>query len=143
MLPSANRKYFLSVHCQKIDVQSYFIVAKHVFLIGFFLTIRKALDTQLNLGWDSANNKQTMYFVFAIKNRHKHLSGDNGKTTRKEMSKLFLCDYLTAYNGMMKCQRNVNFEKIDTERSIRKFMDFDYYAEYLGITSSKILLWQC
>ena len=49
-------KCFLLIHCQKIDVQSYFIVAKHVFRIGFSLW--KTLDTQLNLDWDSADNKK-------------------------------------------------------------------------------------
>ena len=37
-----------------------------------------------------------MYFLFVIKTRHKSVSRGNSKTTQKEMSKLFLCDYLTS-----------------------------------------------
>ena len=43
------------------------------------------------------------------------VSRDNGKITRKEMSKLF---------DMVKCHRNVNFEEIDTERSTGKNEEF-------------------
>ena len=37
-----------------------------------------------------------MYLVFAIKIKYKSISRGNSKTTQKEMSKLFLCDYLTS-----------------------------------------------
>ena len=73
------------------------------------------MDTQLNFKLESGNDIQTMYFVFVIKTRHKSLSCDNGKITRKEMSKLFLCDYLTTHYSMVKCHGNVNFEEINSE----------------------------
>ena len=50
------------------------------------------LDIQLNFDWDLENDKQTMYFAFSIKARHKAVFGDTGKITRKEMLKLFSCD---------------------------------------------------
>ena len=51
--------------------------------------------TQLGLAWEPGNDKQTMYFVFVIKTRHKSVSRGNSKFTRKEISKLISCDYLT------------------------------------------------
>ena len=52
-----------------------------------------------------------------------------GKTPRKEMPKLFSRDYdvylsFLATNDMVKCCRDVNFEKIDTERLTRKYDGF-------------------
>ena len=78
------------------------------------------MDTQLNFKLESGKDIQTLYFVFVIKTRHKSLSCDNGKITRKEMSKLFLCDYLTTHYSMVKCHENVNFEEINTESSTGK-----------------------
>ena len=49
----------------------------------------------------------------------KSVSDDNGKITRKEMYKLFLCDYLTTHS-IVKSSRNVNYEKIGIEPSIGK-----------------------
>ena len=46
-----------------------------------------------NLGRETGNDKQTTYFTPVIKTRHMTVSRDNGKITRKEMSKLFSCDY--------------------------------------------------
>ena len=48
----------------------------------------------MGLAWEPGIDKQTMYLVFVIKTRHNTVSRGNSKTTRKEMSKLFLCDYL-------------------------------------------------
>ena len=50
------------------------------------------------------------------------ISRDNGKITRKEMSKLSFQNYHYHYS-MEKCCRNVNFEEIDTECSTGKNMD--------------------
>ena len=36
----------------------------------------------------------------------------------------------------------MNFEKTDTEHSVRKMTDFDYCEEYLRSISNKISLWQ-
>ena len=72
----------------------------------------------MNLGWEPRDDKQTMYFVFAIKTKHMSVSCGNGKITRKEMSKLFSCGY-DRYD-MVKCHGNVNFEEIDTESSTGK-----------------------
>ena len=41
ILPCANRKCVLLVHCQTIDVQSCFTMSRHAFLIGFPITISK------------------------------------------------------------------------------------------------------
>ena len=82
----------------------------------------------MNLGWEPRDDKQTMYFVFAIKTKHMSVSCGNGKITRKEMSKLFSCGY-DRYD-MVKCHRNVNFEEIDTECSTGK-NDGLYCEEYL------------
>ena len=67
------------------------------------------LDSQLNFDWGLANNKQTMYFIFAIKNKHESFSPDNDKfiVTKKEMSTLFSCDYLTTHYRIVKCCQNV------------------------------------
>ena len=70
--------------------------------------------------WEPGNDKQTIYFEFAIKIRHKSISRDNGKIIRKEMSKLFYADYVFTHYGMVKWRQNVNFEEIDTEPSTRK-----------------------
>ena len=94
----------------------------------------------MNLGWQSGNNKQDMYFVFAIKTRHMSISRDNSKITRKEMLKLFLCDY--NHYDIVKCPLKVIFEEIDTEPSARKNNEF-WQQGYLRIMSSKILLEQC
>ena len=53
------------------------------------------------------------------------------KSYEKTMSKLF------SYDDVVKCRRNLNFEKMATE----KMVGFD--EEYLRSTSKKILLWQC
>ena len=58
-----------------------------------------------------------MYFIFAKKTRHMSVSCDNGKITRKEISKLFLCD---DHYDIVKYRLNVNFEEIDTEPSAGK-----------------------
>ena len=63
-----------------------------------------------------------MYFVFAIKTRHMSISRDNSKITRKEMLKLFLCDY--NHYDIVKCRLKVSFEEIDTEPSARKNNEF-------------------
>ena len=52
-----------------------------------------------------------MYFVFAIRTRHKSVSRDNGKISCKELF------YFTTDYSMMKCCRNVNFKEIYTEPS--------------------------
>ena len=41
------------------------------------------------------NSNSNTTSVFAIKTRHKSISRGNSKITRKEMSKLFSCNYLT------------------------------------------------
>ena len=50
---------------------------------------------------------------------------------------------LSLPHGKVKCCRNADFEKMDTECSTGKIMDFEYCEEYLRSTSNKILLWQC
>ena len=50
-----------------------------------------------------------MYFVFAIKTRHMSISRDNSKITRKEMLKLFLCDY--NHYDIVKYRLKVSFEE--------------------------------
>ena len=56
------------------------------------------------------------------------------KSHEKRMSKLF------SYDSVVKCRRNLNFEKIDTGLTQKKIMEFDYCEEYLRGTSNKILL---
>ena len=58
------------------------------------------------------------------------------KSHEKKKSKLF------SYDAVVKCRRNLNFEKMDTALTTGKMMGFDYCEEYLRGTSSKILLWQ-
>ena len=77
-----------------------------------------------------------MCFVFAIKTRHMSFSHNNGKIPRKEMSKLFSCDY--DHYDLLKCRQNVNFESLRQEKE----MDFDYGEEYLRSIPNKVLLWQ-
>ena len=76
----------------------------------------------MDLGRELGNNKQTFYFASPVKTRHMSDSRDNGKTTRKEKSKLFLCDY--NYYNMVRCHRNVDFEEINTESSTGKNDEF-------------------
>ena len=57
------------------------------------------------------------------------------KSHEKKMSKLF------SYDGVVKCRRNLNFEKMDTASYTGKNDGDD--EEYLRSTSNKILLWQC
>ena len=62
-------------------------------------------------------------------------SKPHGKITRKKkMSKLF------SYDGVVKCSRNLNVEKMDVASYTGKMMGFDYCEEYLRKTSNKILL---
>ena len=58
------------------------------------------------------------------------------KSHEKKMSKLF------SYDDVLKCRRNLNFEKKDIALTQEKMMGFDYCEEYLRSTSNKILLWQ-
>ena len=51
------------------------------------------------------------------------------------MSKLFCCDVV------VKCHRNLSFEKIELRLTQEKMMGFD--EKYLWSTSNKILLQQC
>ena len=53
------------------------------------------------------------------------------------MSKLF------SYDGVVKCCRILNFEKMDSALLEEKMMGFDYREEYLRSTSNQILLPQC
>ena len=55
ILPRANRKCFLLVHCQTMDAKSYLIVPRQLFLI---------MNSELNFESESGNDKKTMYFVF-------------------------------------------------------------------------------
>ena len=50
------------------------------------------------------------------------ISRDNGKITRKGMSKLFWCEY--DHCDIVKYHRNVNFEEIDTECLTGKNVEF-------------------
>ena len=52
-----------------------------------------------------------MYFVFVIKTRPNSISRGNSKIIQKEMSVLFLCDYLTIHRNVARGERNQ--EKID------------------------------
>ena len=61
-----------------------------------------------------------MYFVFVIQTRHKSVCHDNGKTTQKELSKYFSCDYLNTHYRLVKGIQNVNFKEVDTEPSTGK-----------------------
>ena len=45
---------------------------------------------QLDLGWGSGKDKETMYFVIVFKTIYKSVSRYNGKAAQKEISKLFL-----------------------------------------------------
>ena len=74
-----------------------------------------------------------MYSVFVSKTRHNFVSRDNNKITRKEMSNLFSCDYLTICQNVAREERNQE----------KKMMDFDYYEEYLTSITNKLLLWLC
>ena len=74
-----------------------------------------------------------MYSVFVSKTRHNFVSRDNNKITRKEMSNLFSCDYLTIRQNVAREERNQE----------KKMMDFDYYEEYLTSITNKLLLWLC
>ena len=58
------------------------------------------------------------------------------KSHEKKVSKLF------SYNDVMKCRRNLNFEKLDTASFTGKNDGFDYCEEYLRGISNKILLRQ-
>ena len=69
-----------------------------------------------------------MYFEFSIKTRHMLVSPDNGKITRKEMSKLLSFDY--DHYDMIKRHQNVNFEEIDTNLQQEKIMDFGWWVEF-------------
>ena len=67
----------------------------------------------MDLAWEPGNDKQTLYVVFFIKTRHKSVPCDYGKITQKEITKLFLDEYLTS---------RWNVEKglsIDIEASIK------------------------
>ena len=57
------------------------------------------------------------------------LSRDNGKITRKEMSKLFFQNY-HYHHGMVKCRRNVNFEKKILSVQQEKNMDFEVFWDF-------------
>ena len=62
------------------------------------------------------------------------------KSHEKKMSNLF------SYDGVVKCRRNLNFEKMDTASyrvTQEKMMGFDYCEENLRRTSNKILLRLC
>ena len=79
-------------------------------------------DTQLGLAWEPGNDKQTVYLVFVIKTRHKSVSRGYSKTTQKEMSKLFSCDYLTIHqNGLfhfLSSDDQIGFNECVQERMI-------------------------
>ena len=47
-----------------------------------------------------------MFFVFAIKTKLNSVSRRNSKITRKEVSKLFLCDYLNIPRNVAREERN-------------------------------------
>ena len=77
---------------QTINVRSCTAVPRHAFFYWLSHNNLETLDTQLGLAWEPGNDKQTMYFVFVIKTKHKSVSRVNSKITRKEMPKLFSCE---------------------------------------------------
>ena len=108
MLPW-NFKY-CSVQIEKV---CYWLTVKqtlpnHVPLCETCVSLLAWVYPQLNLVWEPGNDKQSIYFVFIIKTRHKSVFCDNGKITRKEISKLFSCDYPAS-------RRNIEKRLINTE----------------------------
>ena len=107
------------------------------FSTGFPITINKP---QLSFSWKSLNDKQTMHFVFAIKTKHKSVSRGNSKIIRKEMSRLFSCNYLTICRNVTRWDAK---EAWVEKRGIKKkMMNFYYCEEYLISISNKISIWQ-
>ena len=82
ILPRADEKGFLLALEKTIDVKSCFTMPRYAFLIGFPKTVNKPEILKLNLGWEPGNDKQNYAVCIFV-------SRDNGKITRKEMSKLF------------------------------------------------------
>ena len=100
------------------------------------LLLNTTLEFQILTRLDKrAWKRQTNYVVC------NYLCRDNGKITRKKMSKLFSYDY--HHYDVVKCRRNLNFEKKDTAPYTGKMKGFDYCDEYVWSTSKKILLKQC
>ena len=66
ILPRAERKRFLQAQCPILC----HCTKPYVSPLGS----PSELDTQLGLSWEPGNDKQTMYFVFVIKTRHKSVS---------------------------------------------------------------------
>ena len=89
-MPRANRKSFLLVHSQTMDVESCFTVPRHSYLTSFAITISKSwTHTKLKRGSGFGNEKQSMYFVFVTKTKQKPISRDNFKNivTKRETPK--------------------------------------------------------
>ena len=75
MLPRTDRKRFLLAHWQTIDVKLCVTVPKHTFLYWFSHNNEQTLDTQLALGWETGNDKQTKGVARSLQT--KHLKGSN------------------------------------------------------------------
>ena len=99
----ADRKCFLLPSLYFHDLTIKKSISNHVslcqgmrFFIGFPITITKPSTNHVLWIYHQNQTQQTMYFVFIIKTRHKSVSRDNDKITRKVISKLFSCNYLTS-----------------------------------------------
>ena len=74
----------------------------------------KSFPIIMSFGWELGSDKQTMYFVFAIKTRHKSVSRDMVNSMVKSHEKKCLNYFLVTTSLLITVWWNVNFEEIDT-----------------------------
>lgn len=126
ILSLADRKRFLLFHCQTMDLQSYFIVLKHVFLLGFPRTINKPWIFIWHFVERLETTKKIVYLIGVTENR-------------KKMWNLFSSDCLTMHYSMV--GGNVE-QRLVLPLQEGKKMDFDSYKEYLTSTSKTLKYYQ-
>ena len=78
---------------------------------------------------------KTIYYVFVIKIRRKFASRGNNKITRKELSKLFSCDYLTTCRNVAKEKRNREKRNQEKDDGLYLRIIFDEYIKQNIITA--------
>ena len=99
------------------------------FSIGFPITINKPQVLNSVQLESLETKKKTIYYVFVIKIRRKSVSRGNNKIIRKELSKLFSCDYLTICRNVAKEKRNREKRNQEKDDGLYLRITFDEYIK--------------
>ena len=140
-MPRANRKCFLLVYCQEINIQSCFTVLRHAFFIGFPIGSSKPwiLNGILVKSLEIINKLCPWYLSLKPNISPSSVTMVKSKSHKKRNVKIIYVWLPHTHYSMIKCGRNVENRSIMRLQK-EKMMDFYYHEKYLASISNKILL---